>query len=147
MKYKTSWTKPSDVTRKWYVVDVSGQVLGRAATQIAELLIGKSKVERVPNVDCGDYVVVINSSKVELTRGKEKKKMYYRHSGYPGGFREITFEKQLDKNSNFVIEAAVKNMLPKNRLSNEMMKRMFVYEGSDHKHAAQSPEEYKLSAE
>jgi large subunit ribosomal protein L13 len=145
MKYKTAWTKIDDIERKWHIVDVKGQVLGRASTQIAELLIGKSKVNRVSNIDCGDYVVVINSKEVELTRGKESKKTYYRHSGYPGGFKEITFDKQIQKNPNFVIEAAVKNMLPKNKLRDGMMLRLYVFEGSEHKHAAQKPVEYKLS--
>lgn len=145
MKYKTKWTKPDEVERKWYVVDVSGKVLGRAATQIAKLLMGKGKVTRVDNVDSGDYVVVINSSKIEVTRGKEERKMYYRHSGYPGGFKEIRFDKQMIKDPTFAISAAVENMLPKNKLQNEMMKRLFVYADSNHKHEAQKPVEYKLS--
>ena len=95
MKQKTTWTTQKDITRKWYIVDVKGKVLGRVATQIASLLIGKKKVEQVPNLDCGDYVVVLNSSKIKLTRGKEKKKTYFRHSGYPGGAKEITFDKQI----------------------------------------------------
>lgn len=145
MKYKTVWTKPEEVERVWHIVDVSGKVLGRSATQIAKLLMGKGKVSRVANVDCGDYVVVINSSEVELTRGKEGKKTYYRHSGYPGGFKEITFDKQMLKDPNFVIKAAVENMLPKNKLKENMITRLFVYSGSKHKHEAQKPVEYKLS--
>lgn len=145
-KYKTDWTSEKQIERKWHLIDVSGQVLGRAATKIASLLIGKHKVEQVPNLDMGDYVVVINSSKVELTRGKETKKMYYRHSGYPGGFVETRFDKQMEKNSNFVIEQAVKNMLPKTKLQDTMLTRLFVYEGAEHKNTAQKPVEYKLSS-
>ncbi len=144
MKYKTDWTKPKDINRKWYVVDVKDKVLGRVATEIASLLIGKEKVEQVPNVDCGDFVIVLNSSKVKLTRGKEKKKKYYRHSGYPGGLKEITFDKQMSKNPNFVIENAVKKMLPKNKLRDNRMQRLFVYEEEKHPHEAQKPEVFKL---
>jgi large subunit ribosomal protein L13 len=143
-KYKTDWIKPDDIERKWHIVDVADQVLGRASTQIAALLIGKHKVEQVPNLDVGDYVVVINSSKVALTRGKESKKMYYRHSGYPGGLKEIPFERQMKKNSNFVIEQAVKNMLPHTKLQSSMMNRLFVYKGDTHKHTAQKPTKYVL---
>ena len=144
MKYKTTWTKEKEINRKWYVVDVKGKVLGRAATKIAALLIGKCKVEQVPNLDCGDYVVVLNSDKVELTRGKESQKTYFRHSGYPGGAKEITFDKQMLKNSKFVIEKAVTNMLPNNKLRSGMLARLFVYEGTEHSHEAQKPEVFNL---
>ena len=113
MKYKTDWNKKENIERSWYIVDVKDQILGRVSTKIASLLIGKGKVGIVPNVDCGDYVVVINSDEVKLTRGKELKKMYYRHSGFPGGLKEIVFADQIKKNSTKVIEMAVKNMLPK----------------------------------
>ena len=144
MKQKTTWTKEKDITRKWHIVDVKGKVLGRVSTQIASLLIGKGKVEQVPSLDCGDYVVVLNSDKVKLTRGKEKKKTYFRHSGYPGGAKEITFEKQMLKNSKFVIEKAVTNMLPNNKLRGTMLTRLFVYEGTEHPHEAQKPEVFNL---
>jgi len=144
MEYKTDWTKKEDIQRKWYVVDVKDQILGRAATQIASLLIGKNKPEIVPNVDCGDFVIVINSDDIKLTRGKEKKKFYRRHSGYPGGFKEIRFDEQLKKDSTKIINLAVKNMLPQNKLKDDRMSRLFVYKGSEHKHTAQKPEEYKL---
>lgn len=144
-KYKTDWLKEGDIKRKWHIVDVGDQILGRTATVIASLLIGKHKVEWVPNMDCGDYVVVINSSKVGLTRGKEEKKMYYRHSGYPGGLKEINFADQMKKNPNYVIEKAVRLMLPKTKLSSGMMNRLFVYEGTEHKHMAQKPTKYNLS--
>jgi len=144
MQYKTSWKKKESVKRKWYVIDVKDQILGRASTQIASLLIGKHKPEIVPNIDCGDFVVVINSDQIKLTRGKEKKKMYRRHTGYPGGLKEIRFDEQLKKDSTRVIELAVKNMLPKNKLRDGRMNRLFVCKGNEHPHTAQKPEEYKL---
>ena len=144
MKYKTTWTKEEDIERKWHIVDVKDQILGRAATQIASLLIGKSKVETVPNIDCGDYVVVLNSDLVKLTRGKEFKKTYYKHSGYPGGLKEIVFDKQMKKDSRRVIYLAVKNMLPKNKLRDKRMERLFIYKDQEHKHEGQKPENYKL---
>jgi large subunit ribosomal protein L13 len=144
MEYKTQWTNKEDIERKWYVVDVKDQILGRAATQIASLLIGKNKPEIVPNVDCGDFVIVLNSDKIKLTRGKEKKKMYRRHTGYPGALKEIRFDEQLKKDSTKIIDLAVKNMLPKNKLRDGRMSRLFVYKGSEHKHEAQKPQEYKL---
>lgn len=144
MKYKTTWTKKEDVERKWYVVDVKDQILGRAATQIASLLIGKSKPEIVPNVDSGDYVIVLNSDSIKLTRGKEKKKMYYRHSGFPGGFKQTRFDEQMEKDSTKILEDAVKNMLPQNKLKDVRIARLFVYKNSDHKHAAQKPIDIKL---
>lgn len=144
MKYKTTWTKKEDVNRDWYIIDVADQILGRAATKIASLLIGKGKPEIVPNVDGGDYVIVINSDKVKLTRGKEKKKMYYSHSGYAGALKETRFDKQMDKDSRKVIIAAVKNMLPQNKFRSRRVARMFVYKDSDHKNEAQKPTEIKL---
>jgi large subunit ribosomal protein L13 len=144
MKYKTDWTKKEDIKREWYVVDVKDQILGRAATQIASLLIGKTKPEIVPNMDCGDFVIVLNSDDIKLTRGKEKKKFYRRHSGYPGALKEIRFDEQLKKDSTKIIELAVKNMLPKNKLRDGRMSRLFVYKGSEHPHVAQKPQEYKL---
>lgn len=145
MKYSIKWTKPSEVKREWYVVDVKDKVLGRAATEISSLLIGKAKPEIVPNVDCGDYVIVINSDKIKVTGDKEKGKFYRRHSGYPGGFKEIRFDEQMKKNSTEVILNAVKNMLPKNKMRDIRMTRLFVYKDENHKHEAQKPKEYKLS--
>jgi large subunit ribosomal protein L13 len=144
MKYKTTWTKEKDIERNWYIIDVKDKILGRAATRIASLLIGKEKPEIVPNVDCGDYVIVINSDMVELTRGKEKKKMYYSHSQHPGGFKEIRFDKQMDKDSRKVILDAVKNMLPQNKLKDQRLNRLMVYKNSEHKHTAQKPVEIKF---
>jgi large subunit ribosomal protein L13 len=144
MEYKTNWTKKEDIERKWHIVDVKDQILGRTATQIASLLIGKSKPQIVPNLDCGDFVIVINSDEIKLTRGKEKKKFYKRHSGYPGALKEIRFDEQLKKDSTRIIDMAVKNMLPKNKLRDGRMNRLFVYKGEEHPHVAQKPEEYKL---
>ncbi len=144
MEYKTISTKKEEVKRNWYVVDVKDQILGRVATQIASLLIGKSKPEIVPHVDCGDFVVVINSDNIKLTRGKEQKKMYYRHSMYPGGLKETRFDEMMKRNSAKVIELAVNNMLPKNKLRDGRMNRLFVYKGEEHPHVAQKPEAYKL---
>jgi len=145
MKYETKWTKSEDIERVWHVVDVKGQILGRVATQIASLLIGKAKPAINPSVDCGDYVIVINSDDIELTRGKEKKKFYRTHSGYPGALKEIRFDKQMDKDSRQVIIRAVKNMLPQNKLKDGRMARLFVYKDENHKHEAQKPKEYKLN--
>jgi large subunit ribosomal protein L13 len=144
MKYKTEWTKKEDIKREWYVIDAKDQILGRLATRIASLLIGKERAEIVPNVDCGDYVIVINSDDIKLTRGKEKKKMYYSYSGYPGGLRETVFSDQMKKDSTKIILDAVKNMLPKNKLRDLRMNRLFVYKNDVHKHQAQSPKEYKF---
>lgn len=144
MKQKTTWTKEKDIERNWYIIDVKDKILGRAATRIASLLIGKEKPEIVPNVDCGDYVIVINSDFVKLTRGKEKKKMYYSHSQHPGGFKEIRFDKQMDKDSRKVIYDAVKNMLPQNKLKDQRLNRLVIYKNSEHKHTAQKPNEIKF---
>ncbi|NMC09032.1 50S ribosomal protein L13 [Candidatus Microgenomates bacterium] len=144
MKYKTTWTKKEDIERKWYIIDVKDQILGRAATKIASLLIGKEKTEIVPNIDCGDYVIVLNSEDVKLTRGKELKKMYYRHSGFPGGFRETRFDEQMEKDSRKIIVDAVKRMLPQNKLLDGRIDRLVVYKDSNHKHTAQNPVVIKL---
>ena len=144
MKYKTNWTRKEDIKRVWYIVDVKDQILGRVSTKIASLLIGKGKPEIVPNVDCGDYVIVINSDLIKLTGGKEKKKMYYRHSGYPGGLKETRFDEQMAKDSRKVIEDAVKNMLPQNKHKDNRMVRLIVYKDSEHKNSAQKPVEVKL---
>ncbi len=144
MKYKTDWTKKENVERKWYIVDVKDQILGRAATRIAGLMIGKGKPEIVPDVDCGDYVVVINSDYVKLTRGKELKKTYYRHSMYPGGLKETRFDRQLEKDSRKIIELAVKNMLPNNKLRDRRMARLYIYKNSNHKHSGQNPVDFKF---
>src|SRR5690606_39154601 len=120
-------------------------ILGRLATKVASLLIGKGKVNLVPNLDCGDYVVVINSEKIKLTRGKEQKKMYYSHSGYPGGFRETVYTDVVKNDATKPLELAVKRMLPNNKHKATMMARLFVYADDAHKQQAQNPVEIKLS--
>ncbi len=147
MKQKTTHVTDKEISRDWYLVDAADMVLGRVASEVAALLIGKSKVARSPNVDAGDHVVVINSDKVILTGEKGSKKEYFRHSGYPGGAKTITFDKQMEKDSRFVIEKAVKNMLPKNKLQDGRFNRLHVFAGKDHKHSAQNPVIYKLSAQ
>ena len=144
MKYKTVWTKKENIKRDWYIVDVKGQILGRSATKIASLLIGKEKPEIVPDVDCGDYVIVINSDEVQLSREKALKKGYFRHSGYPGGAKVVTFAQQMEKNSTKVIVEAVKNMIPNNKLRAKRLTRLFVYKNADYKQTAQKPIEIKL---
>ena len=141
----TPWTKESEIKREWHIVDARDMILGRIATRIAALLIGKGKVNAVPNLDCGDYVIVINSDKVKLTRRKETKKMYYSHSGYPGGFKEIRFDQMMERDSRKPIQLAVKRMLPQNKLKAKMMARLFVYKDENHTHQGQNPVEVKLS--
>ncbi|MBL8122179.1 50S ribosomal protein L13 [Candidatus Saccharibacteria bacterium] len=132
--------KPSDVTRKWYVVDASETTLGRAATQIATLLTGKGKPMFTAHIDCGDFVVVVNADKLRVTGGKEEKKMYYRHSGFPGGLTETKLKDVMAKDSTEVIYKAVRGMLPVNKLRDGRLKRLKVYAGAEHEHAAQKPE-------
>jgi len=137
----TQVAKQEDIKREWFVVDLDEKVLGRAATEIARILRGKHKPIYTPSVDTGDFVVVVNADKVKLTGNKLADKKYYRHSGYPGGIREINAEKLLDKKPEMVIQAAVKGMLPKNKLGRKMFTKLKVYAGSDHPHAAQQPKE------
>ncbi len=141
---KTYSAKAQDVERKWYVVDAQGKTLGRLATQIATILRGKHKPIYTPHVDCGDFVIVINAEKVWTTGRKLDQKKYYRHSGYPGGLSEITLRNQLARFPERVIESAVKGMLPKNKLGRAMYKKMKVYAGPNHPHAAQNPEPLEL---
>ena len=142
---KTYSAKPTEVTRDWYVVDASGQTLGRLATQVATKLTGKDKPMYTSHIDCGDFIVVINSGKLVVTGNKLLDKKYYRHSGYPGGIKEITLEAQMAKDSTKVIENAVAGMLPKNKLRDERMKRLKVYATDQHPHAPQQPKELKLT--
>ncbi|NCN45443.1 MAG: 50S ribosomal protein L13 [Candidatus Pacebacteria bacterium CG10_big_fil_rev_8_21_14_0_10_36_11] len=138
MKTQTTFMqRKEDVTREWHLVDVKDKVLGRIATEIAVMLIGKNKPTYTPHTDAGDFVVVINAREVAVTRGKELKKIYYRHTGFPGGLKQRTFEEMIQKNPEEVIRLAVKNMLPKNRLQGERMARLKIYEGAEHKHASQ----------
>jgi len=136
---KTHVTKPAEVEHKWFVVDAEGQTLGRLSTQIAAILRGKHKPTFSPSVDCGDYVVVINADKFKVTGNRLDQKMYYKHSGYPGGLSEISLRDQLIKFPTRPIEAAVKGMLPKNKLGRRMFKKLKVYTGTEHPHEAQNP--------
>lgn len=131
--------KAHEVKRDWYEVDATNQVLGRLATEVARRLRGKHKAEYTPHVDTGDYIIVTNASKIRVTGKKFKNKMYYRHSGFPGGIKETNFEKMLQKNPIQVIEIAIKGMLPKNALGREMYRKLKVYPGSEHPHTAQQP--------
>jgi large subunit ribosomal protein L13 len=136
---KTSSARPETVEREWYVVDASGKVLGRLATEVARRLRGKHKAEYTPHVDTGDYVVVVNASKVEVTGNKRTQKFYYRHSGFPGGIKSVRFDRQLATAPERIIEHAVKGMLPKGPLGRAMYRKLKVYAGPEHRHAAQQP--------
>lgn len=131
---RTYSTKQKDIKRQWHLVDLKGKILGRVATQIAQLLQGKDKVYYTPHLDCGDWVVAINAAKIKVTGKKIKEKIYYRHSGYPGGLKAVTFEQQMAKDPRKIIEWAVKNMLPKNKLRARRMRRLKVFVGSEHKY-------------
>jgi len=134
---KTYSPSATEIKREWQVVDASGQVLGRLASQVAKLLMGKHKSIYTPHLDTGDYVMVLNAAKVEVSGKKANQKIYYRHSGYPGGLKEITFRELFSKYPTRVVEAAVKGMLPKSRLGRAMFKKLRVYAGSEHPHHAQ----------
>ena len=140
----TYMAKPNQVDRKWYLVDASGYTLGRLATKISHILTGKNKPTYTPHVDTGDFVVVINAEKVELSGNKWDQKKYYRHSQYPGGLKEMTYKELRNKKPELMIEKAVKGMLPQNKLAKKMIKKLKVYAGSEHPHQAQKPEEIEL---
>ena len=136
----TFMQKKETVERKWYVIDAEGKNLGRVATKAAHILRGKHKVTFTPHVDCGDYVIIVNASKVNLTGNKLNDKMYYNHSGFPGGLRERNAKVMIEKYPEEMMERAVKGMLPHNRLGRQMAKKLFVYAGSEHNQQAQKPE-------
>ena len=136
---KTYVTKPGSVEQEWYIVDAEGKTLGRLSSQVASVLRGKHKPQYSPSVDVGDYVIVVNAEKVHVTGRKMQQKKYYRHSGYPGGLSEITLADQLERHPTRVIKAAVKGMLPRNRLGRKMFKKLKVYAGPEHPHEAQRP--------
>ena len=142
---KSYMAKPENVERKWYVVDASGMSLGRLASQVAMILRGKNKPTFTPNVDTGDYVIVINCDKVVLTGKKLEKKYYRYHTGYVGGLKEIRYDKLMATKPEFVVKHAVKGMLPKNTIGRRMLTKLFVYAGSEHKQQAQQPVELKLN--
>ena len=141
---KTYSAKASDIEQRWYVVDADGQTLGRLATRIADTLRGKGKPEYTPHIDSGDFVVVVNAEKIVVTGKKLDEKMYYRHSGYPGGLRARSLRDQLDRRPTEVLRAAVKGMLPRNRLARRQITKLKIYAGPEHPHAAQSPEPLPL---
>ena len=137
---KTFMASPATIDRKWYVVDAEGQTLGRLASEVAKVLRGKNKPIFTPHMDCGDYVIVINADKVTVTGKKLDQKVYYHHSDYVGGMKETTLREKMDKKPEEVVELAVKGMRPKGPLGRQMYKKLFVYAGSEHNHAAQKPE-------
>lgn len=136
---KTYVTKPSEVHKEWYIVDATGKTLGRLATEVARVLTGKHKPTYSPALDTGDYVVVVNAEKVQVTGRKLDQKFYYRHSGYPGGLKAISLRDQLSRHPTRVIEHAVRGMLPKNALGRHLLRNLKVYAGPDHPHQAQQP--------
>lgn len=141
---KTYMAKPEEIERKWYVVDCEGQVLGRVASQIAAVLRGKNKPCYTPNVDCGDYVIAINTDKIVLTGKKLEQKYYRYHTGYIGGLKEIQFKKRMAEDSDKALITAVKGMLPKNSLGRGMITKLKVFKGAEHNHQAQQPVELKF---
>jgi large subunit ribosomal protein L13 len=136
---KTYSAKPGEVTREWYLVDAEGKTLGRLATQIADTLRGKRKPQYTPHVDTGDFVIVVNADKIQVTGNKLDQKRYYRHSGYPGGLRSRTLREQLERRPTEVLRVAVKGMLPKNRLARQQITKLKIYAGPEHPHQAQNP--------
>lgn len=138
--YKTKSARKEDVVRKWYIIDAESQIVGRMGTKIATVLRGKHKPSYTPHVDTGDYVIVINAEKVRFTGSKMAQKEYITFSGYPGGQKKTTAKNLIAKKPTAIVEAAVKGMLPKNKLGRAMIKKMFVYAGADHPHGAQKPE-------
>ena len=141
---KTYVTKPADIERAWYIVDAEGQTLGRLASHVATILRGKHKPIYSPAVDCGDFVIVLNADKIAVTGRRLEQKKYYRHSLYIGGLKEISLRDQLQKYPERVIESAVRGMLPKNALGRKMFKKLKVYAGTEHPHAAQQPQPLEL---
>jgi large subunit ribosomal protein L13 len=137
--FKTFSAKPSDITRQWYLMDASEMVLGRLSTKAATLLTGKGKPIYTHHIDCGDYVIIINADKLVVSGAKLADKMYYRHSEYPGNLKTATLAEKMAKDSRKVIQLAIKGMLPKNKLMTERLKRLKIYQGDQHDHAAQAP--------
>jgi large subunit ribosomal protein L13 len=144
-KVRTYSAKPQEIQREWFVVDAQGQTLGRLATQVATILRGKHKPFYTPHVDCGDFVIVVNAEKVRVTGKKLDQKIYYRHSGYPGGLKQVSLRRQLEIHPERVVEAAVRGMLPKNRLGRKLFKKLKVYAGPTHPHQAQKPKTLNIA--
>jgi large subunit ribosomal protein L13 len=142
---RTFTPKPGDIDRRWHVIDANDVVLGRLATQAAVLLRGKHKPTFAPHVDTGDFVIIINADKVALTGNKREQKKAYRHSGYPGGLRSVTYTELLDKNPQRAVEKAIRGMLPKNSLGRQVLSKLKVYAGPEHPHAAQQPVPFEIT--
>jgi large subunit ribosomal protein L13 len=140
---KTYTAKPGEIERHWYLVDAESKTLGRLATQIANVLRGKGKATYTPHVDTGDFVIVVNAGKVHVTGQKLDQKLYYRHSGYPGGLHSRTLREQLERRPEEVLRKAVRGMLPKNRLASAQLRKLKIYAGPEHPHAAQNPEPFQ----
>jgi large subunit ribosomal protein L13 len=136
--------RPLEVERKWYVIDAEGQTLGRLASEIARLLRGKNKAQYTPHVDVGDFVVVVNAQKVVVTGKKAEQKVYRRHSGYPGGMKETSYERMLERRPEEIVRRAVYGMMPKSRLARQQMRKLKIYAGPEHPHAAQNPQRYEV---
>lgn len=143
---RTYQPKPADIERDWHVVDADGVILGRLASEVAQLLRGKHKPTWAPHLDCGDHVIVVNAAKVEVSGAKRAEKRYWRHSGYPGGIRDLSLDEMLEKHPERVIERSVRGMLPKSRLGRKMLKKLRVYAGPDHPHTGQNPQPHDLRA-
>jgi large subunit ribosomal protein L13 len=137
--------RPLEVERKWYVLDAEGKVLGRLAAEIARLLRGKNKPQYTPHVDVGDFVVVVNAQKVVVTGKKAEQKVYRRHSGYPGGMKETSYERMLERRPEEIVRRAVYGMMPKSRLARQQMRKLKIYAGPEHPHAAQNPQRYEVN--
>lgn len=144
LSYSTKSLRKEDVNRQWFIIDAEGEVVGRMCTQIAHVLRGKHKPDYTPHVDNGDYIIVINAEKARFTGDKLNQKQYITYSGYPGGQKKRTAKEMFDRKPIAVIEKAVKGMLPKNKLGNKMFGKLFVYEGTEHPHKAQKPQEFKF---
>ncbi len=140
MNEKTHVVKTSDIRREWFVVDAAGQTLGRLASNVAKILRGKHKTLYSPHLDVGDYVIIVNADKIAVTGRKMDQKVYYRHTGYPGGIRSVTLRVQMVRHPTFAVKSAVKGMLPKNRLGRRMLRKLKVYAGPEHPHQSQQPE-------
>ena len=141
---KTRSIKQSEISKKWWLVDAQGQTLGRFSSKIAQILRGKHKVDFTPNMDMGDFVIVINAEKVKLTGTKENDKLYFRHTGYPGGVKETKYSEMIQKFPERIVENAVKGMLPHNRLGRKILLNLKVYKGQEHPHIAQQPKTLKI---
>jgi large subunit ribosomal protein L13 len=141
---KSYMARPLEVERRWYVVDAEGQTLGRLATEIARVLRGKNKPQYTPHVDTGDFVVVVNAEKVVVTGKKAEQKVYRWHSGYPGGLKETSYEQMMERRPTEILRKAVKGMMPKNRLARQQLRKLKIYAGPEHPHAAQNPQPYEV---